>query len=329
MIRWGCLLLGIASIVLGVVGYEMHPPVATEAHEVSVDEAIALVAGHDRVPIDLDAALDVEHKLYAALTERPHFTLESTVLTYDVEASAVSAEALEVHLGNRVRFQADLARGSSSLATVSPRSLGEDRLHGERILAPVTGTEGSVWVVSPFFTTSDPDRARWRLRTTFEGVVSRLRDIGENLASYRIEYDFDAIRRVAADELGIPIDDRTLLVDTANDTAASGLYRLHVAGSNGALWVTPFYEQNELPAWARTGPIRGLMWGWDADGDFDADLAAVSGLPVPARYGVIHHDETAEEVNTKTTFGLKLFTGLGAVFIAFSAVAFLVKRWRH
>lgn len=329
MIRWGCMLLGLASIALGIVGYLMHPPVDTAARAVTVEEAIELAAGHDRIAVDLDAGLDTDLRFYSALTERPHFTLRSTAETYDIDTASIGLETIENHVGNRIRIEAGLDHGAISLAVVSPRSIGDDELRGERILAPVSGTDGSVWVVSPFFAASDQERDRWGQRVGFEGVVSRLWDIGENLASYRIEYDFDAIRRVAADDLGISVDDRTVLIDSGNDRAASGLFRLHVTGSRGALWVSPFYEHNDLPVWARTGPIRGVMWGWEADGDFDADLAAASGMAIPARYGVIHHDETAEEVNTKTTFGLKLFTGLGAAMVAISVVAFLFKRRRQ
>lgn len=327
MFRWGCLLLGLASVILGITGYLMHPPVATENREVSVEGAIELLPEHDRVAVEIDAGLDVENRVYSALSERPHFTLESTVDTYDIAAPGI--DALEEYLGNRVRLQASLESGAISMAVVSPRSIGDDKLTGERILAPLSGTNRSVWVVSPFFTASDPNRDTWLQRAGFEGVVSRLWDIGENLASYRIEYDFDSISRVCRDDFGITVDDRTVLLDTGNDQPASGLYRLHVTGSGGALWVTPFYEQNDLPEWARRGPIRGLMWGWDADGSFDADLAEVSGISIPTRYGVVHHDETAEEVNTKTTFGLKLFTGLGAALIAVSLVAFLLRGRRR
>ncbi len=329
MLRWGCLLLGLASIALGVVGYLMHPPVATEARPVTINEAIGLFAEHDRIAVELDAGLDVDHRLFATLTERPHFTLKPTDITYEVNLAEGDPATLAPFLGNRVRLSAGLDAGAISLAVVSPRSIGDDELRGERILAPVSGTDGAVWAVSPFFSADDPERKTWLTAIVLEGVVSRLQDIGENLASFQVEYDYDQIRQLATTDLGITIDDHTLLIDTGNDEVSSGLYRLPVAGSRGALWAMPFYDQMELPPWAAAGPIRGLMWAWDADGGFDMDLALVSGLPIPARYGVIHHDETGAGHNEKTTFGLKLFTGLGGVMIAVSLAAFLLRRRRR
>jgi hypothetical protein len=101
-----------------------------------------------------------------------------------------------------------------------------------------------------------------------------------------------------------------------------------VAGSGDALFVGPFDESEDLPSWVASGPIQGLMWVWDSDDQASAELEAVLGHPLPARYGVIHHDETAADHNRKTTFGLRLFTGFGGVLLVVSVIAFFVRRRR-
>ena len=325
MIRWGLLLLGLASIALGITGYLMHPPIAVEAESLTVSGAVAVLGRQDRLAVVVDAEPDLSQKFYSALSERPYFTRRPTSETYRIDPFA-DPETLNSYLGNRVRVEAALGNAGLSIGAVTERILGQDELRGERKLAPVAGTGGRVWVLSPFFNAGDGARDSFGSGRTFEGLLTRLHEIEDNASSYVLDLNFEKIEEVAFEALNLKLDSDTLVILTGDRERSSGLYRVPVSGSQGALWVSPFYEGEALPAWTGSGPIEGVLWSWKSDGGLDADLERLLGSALPERYGVIHHDETASELNAKTALGLKLFTGLGGGLLLLGLIGFARRR---
>ncbi len=324
MFRWGCLLLGFASIVMGIVGYAMHPSIATDASELTVTEAVNALHDHDRIFVTVAGRLDMKRRIYSSLCERPLFAGRPTDQVYEINASLTAAE-LQSYLGNHVQLPASLGPGEV-LARVVTKEEGDESVRGERIFSPVVGSGGFLWAVSPLFDGGDPRRQHWGEKTEFSGVLTRFDDISENIGSYRLELNLKEIRRVAEEELSAKIpNDALLLIDDVVKTS-SGHFRVPIIDSGDAIFVMPFYEDQTSPSWADAGSVQGLMWVWPSDTDSSADLEGVLGHELPERYGVIHHDETADDHNRKTTFGLKLFTGLGGGMLLVAMMLFLIRR---
>lgn len=95
MIRWGMLLFGVASTVLGVVGYLMHPPIPVNNQPLSVEQAIAEMADRNLMAIRLEGRPDFSQKAYAALSVRPLFAGRPTGETYEYRTAVEDDQGLE------------------------------------------------------------------------------------------------------------------------------------------------------------------------------------------------------------------------------------------
>ena len=327
MFRWGMLILGVASIVLGLTGYLSSPAIPVEPSRLSMAEAIEVLQDRKLTAITLDGKPDFSNKLYRSLSRRPAYTSRSPAKTYALfEHGKLEIIDLTSFLGVRVRLEQPLDSGSIAIQVTRKRTLTKDKVQSERLLAPVAETEPRIWVLSPVFYANDPARTSWRLRRSFEGIFTRVIDIEENVSSYTMDFDLAELRRIASTELNTVIDDDSFLVIEGEDQESSGLYRVPIEGSKGALFVSPFYEGQARPDWAENGPVTGVMWAWDAEPHDKRNLGRILDIAIPARYGVIHHDETAEEHNRKTTTGLKIFAGGGAVLAVMGLIGIAIKR---
>lgn len=328
MLRWTLLLLAIASTTLGVVGYLMHPPIAESALKTSAAETLALLDAHDRVLVTVDAAADTSQRIYPSLVERPLYTRSRPAENHVLPPPSAWDEATAARLlGAPVRFRGAAGGGHIALQGVEERTLQDDVVKSERLLVPLEPGGGRVWALSPVFRDAAAG-AGWTARERFEGVLTRFADISANTATWTLEFSYEEIAALAA-EHGLIVDDRTLLIIDGIKPPAGDLYHLPVAGSGGRLLLTPFHESAAVPDWVARGPLTGVLWVWDVEDDRRASLEAALGVPLGPRYGVIHHDDTAIELNEKTKTGLKFFTGLGAVFLALSLVLFTTRRLRR
>ena len=328
MIRWVLLLVGIASCALGVVGFVMHPPIPEVPYTTSVAETVALFTDHDRVLVTVDGVAEIENRIYPSLVDQPGYTRRRPGDTYELPNPAIeNAATIVPFIGAPVRYRGSAGPFSIALMGVEQRTLQDDVVRSERLLVPLEGTEGRLWAISPLHRHGDsPDG--WLANTRFEGVLTRLADIGVNTATWTLEFSFDEISALAA-ENGFEISKDTLLIIEGSAEPKGDLFYLPVAGSDGALLITPFYESQPLPKWVESGPITGVMWVWDVEEDERLGLEGALGGPLPERHGIIHHDDSAVELNRKTKDGLKFFTGLGAVLLSLSAVFFAVNRSRE
>ena len=328
--RYLVVLVGLGSLVLGVVGYLMHPPIPVEARSLSVAEAVALVqeGAHPRIYVTVDARPAREQPIYVGLAEHPRMILRPPAGPYPLpEPSRENLDELVSHLGTRVLHAGRMGPAHLALQGVIDRTLQEDEVASVRFLAPVVGTERLLWGLSPVF--DDPGRGRgWVEKTSLDGVLTRMDDIEANTETFALSFGVDEIRAVAKKEIGIEIPPGALVIIEGDDTTPASLFRLPVEGSDAVLLVTPFYEGEPLPEWVDTGPIPGVLWTWEVDGPDYPHLAQLLGVMPQERYGVIHHDETAEELNRKTTMGLKIFGGLGLALIALGGLRIVLVRRR-
>ena len=327
MLRWLCLLAGLGSIALGVIGYTMHPPIPEVALPISVEEAVALLPETGRVAVTVSGHADPSARIYPSLLEQPPYTRRRPSETHDLPApGAVERRELESYLGSRVRFQATASGPGISLLGVEERTLQEDEVRSKRSLVALEGTGDSLWALSPTYRDGDSAAAAWLAQSTFTGVLTRLGDIGVNTATWDLEFSFNEIREFAADEYGVAIAADTLLIIDGEIEEPGSLFYLPVQGSGGELLIMPFHEGEPLPGWVESGPLTGVLWVWEVDEGERHDLERVFGGPLGRRRGVIQHDDTAVDLNRKTKFGLKLFVGLGLVLWFFSGIGFLRAR---
>jgi len=319
--------LGAAAIAFGIVGYLMHPPVSEEPVQLSVTEAVAALSQHDRLLVSVAAGAETDRRIYSTVCERPVFGARSPSQVYDLsEEGTFSREELASYRGVVIRLAGRLDPQYITVQVISEDAEGDEAVVGERLIAPIAGIDG-LWVVSPLLEADDlQKRAAFLSGRVFTGALTSLAFIDDNIGSYRLEMNADRIVDAAHLDLGRSMDGDTFVLLTDINEPQPGHFRLPVAGSGDALFVGPFREDEALSPRVASGPLQGLMWAWDAGDQAAIELEDVLGTLLPARYGVIHPDETAADHNRKTTFGLKLFTGAGGLMILVSLIAFVVRR---
>lgn len=302
----------------------MHPPIPEAPAHLSVEQALALLPTATRILVTVEAPADTALPLYGTAVKRPPYARHRPGETMPLPSDASAWPAL---LGSRVRFTGPLVPRPLALQGVVKRALSDDEVKSERLLAPTRDSAGTLWVLSAT-RAGEGGADAWLAKGAYEGTLTRFADLTDNTASWTLAFSLDQVRAEAVKAGGAVADDALLLVE-GDEAPKATRFALPVKGAGGALLVRPFEDGAPLPGWAQTGPLTGVLWAWDVEPDKRASLEAVLGAKLPARYGVIHVDDDAAELNRKTTRGLYVFEGLGGALLLFSAVGFVRARRRR
>lgn len=324
MIRWSLLVVGLAMVVLSAIAHFKQPPLPSTPRKVTLAEAVSLTSASNKEYVSLEAALDRAVKIYSTPTTRPVYAACATDKTHPILGSASGgADHLAAHVGCFVRAERTTQKSFIALQTVKPKALQEAEVVGERILAPLQGTELKVWVISkPFAGDNAGLKQAWLAQGSFEGALSRLEDFEANVTHPALSHDWAELRAFVQKEFAVELPEDAWLIVTDSKWDFAPLYYSPVRGSENTLFV-PLTQKSEA---ALPSVLTGVLEPVDLKQY--QDFASVLPQSPPQRIGILRL-QTAEAFNERQASNVLDMLLIGGICVFLGSLGILWRRVRR
>jgi hypothetical protein len=191
---------------------------------------------------------------------------------------------------------------------------------------PIAGTQNKVWLFSGPY--DSPEISRGFLdQRSFQGALSELRNLNDNLESFGFEHDVEEIYQKAKDDLLIEIPDGALVIlsEIEPRDKTSIYWYSPIEGSNGVLYL----ELTDSIKETFRGELIGMLEPWTEDVysqlfEFRQNVV-MPGSEKPERLGLIDWT-TAAQFNQKNRNTLRGTAWTSLICVPIAVVLFWLKR---
>ncbi len=265
MIRWAMLFLGGLTMVAAWSLWLLPEPATAEDLYVRPDQAAALLAlslKPDQVHW-IDGRVDRANPLYRSGLPAPAFAAYRPGDTQPLFVDGrLDLDRLDGLLGSSVEASGPLdARAVVVDWTDDPAAAPHAASPQRRVIAPIKGSEATVFVVSPALASKDSAEAKaWFRAPKFHGDLSLFSDLPTNTG--RLHHEMESIRQ-RFDEMGVFVPANAVVILPADAVVVRpaarriASYFLPIEGSGFTLFVEALEGQGHLIPDA--GPLAGVM----------------------------------------------------------------------
>lgn len=320
MIRWGLFIIGIGILLLAVVAHFQQPALPTTPRKVTVAEAVQLASGSTKEYVALEAAVDSGVKIYSTPSVRPVYTGRPTDKTHPILAS--EGEDTAGYLGCFVHAERGAEKSFIALQTVKDRAFKEGEVLSERILAPLQGTGLKVWVISKVFPQSSAgEKQEWLRRASFEGALTRLKELEANVTHPPVSHDWGEIRAFVQKEFAVELPEDAFLIVADCEWDFNPLYYSPVQGSENTLFVA----LNKKTEGALPPVLTGVLDPEDLK--LYQDFATILPKSPPPRIGILVL-QTAQAFNDRRASNVRDMLLVGGICTFLGSLGILWRRVR-
>ena len=314
MIKWTSIVLGIVFLWGGIdnhLNYSAH--VNEDLETVDFGGLERLIAGNEKHYISFAGSLDTEHHIYSTHLDYPKYT---KFAPWDVKTVRPSTRKLSNYLGATVQIYVPIEGNYLELETMRVNEDNEKTASSVRMMAPLMGTGGRIWALSPPYQGFDKtDQEAWLRKGEFKGVMSELEKINDN---YDLRHQLADMRRSYSEGGGQTIPYNAYLIDTyvyelSGEAQKKFEYHVPVNGTEASLYVKT--TKDKEAGISRNGVITGVLQPNDSRYYFGFQkVLDLSGLP--GKIGIISM-ESGQQVNEDNFFYTKVGVIGGLLFIGF------------
>ncbi len=183
MFKWGLIFLGIFFLWGGIDNHLNYSDNINEkAETINFDKLEKLLTNKETRYIRYTGNLDPTGQIYPTFINRPKYTSYGLREVNNLSASSLlKNEAINEYLGSNVKV--DLPLDSTQIEIQYIREKGNTSTHqSSTYIAPLAGTNGAIWVLSPGFNMTEKEKqAEWLSKKSFTGRLSRLSDLNANV----------------------------------------------------------------------------------------------------------------------------------------------------
>ena len=318
--RWILLIVSLGCFIMGFLVKWRNPTLPTQPEEVNVAEATAKLDTW-KTYVSLSASIDLNSKIYTTSVTRPVYSLKPTNEVHSVTLISNDPEnELAEYLGATVRIKRKIGSMGVRMQMVEDK-VGKNKVKSERLLAPLEGTNGKVWVL-----TGEKDGAGGGELSGaggFEGVLTRFMDFDKNLESYIEDYSLKKIRSHLKKEEDFEVPEKAYLIIMGLGKKGENLFYSPVKDSKHTLYVAMVERLVKDPP----DPIVGIMESWSTREA--GSLGTLLNESPPEKIGVIRPGWTVEKYNKSTIESVYSLFLVGGVSVLFAGVGFLRKSLRR
>ncbi len=297
MIRWGMMIFGLLLMIASAHSWLTHKPLDESPTDFTLAQAQQWLAGdEERTFVTLSGTLDTANRLYRTHLADPSYCLLPAHEIVNLSGpDAPPTASLHEFRGCMARVSAHLNPDTIGMVqhvwVEDGQSVEEGEVSREKYIAPVPGTNGMLFVLSPSFGPQDAASSTWLARDSFTGRLARFADMDRNASG--LAKSPEEIANIMR-SWGVLVSDSSLVIMTEFENAVeSGSTLVPLLDSDSTLFVE-VDAQREAEI-ARTGVITGMLKPLPQSEHHEIAFALGS-LSIPAVVGLLT-DQTAAEYN--------------------------------
>ena len=155
MIRWGIIAIGLYITATSYVSWVNFVPVTREADPISVEQAVALTNANHQVFVEIDGGIDLARRVYHSGIASPAYAAHPPQNVQELfSGNTINRERVMSLLGSVVTSPGPLDTRAVVIERVQEETdtatgVKSKTVTGQRILAPLQGSEAGIFIMSP------------------------------------------------------------------------------------------------------------------------------------------------------------------------------------
>ncbi|MBN1587082.1 MAG: hypothetical protein JW937_06610 [Candidatus Omnitrophica bacterium] len=323
MIRWGLTIVGVGMLILAVVQRVSFPPISTTPEVVTTERAVEYLQDYGQYRyLSIQSAPDLDRRIYEAVSVRPANAARPTDKVYSPLGPGDGFPAdLESYLGTLVRVNRRSTGHKVSLGMVEDKKAGKEEMVQERILTPIEGSDYRLWVISPSFDGGDP--GGWHRYSSFEGVLTRFRDLKENVRRPDVEHSYKELVQFIEKEFGIAVPEDAYLLVCDVDWDHKPYYYCPLKGSQNQI----FYMMSDaiLNKVQSQSLLTGIFKPWNSA--VYGDFGKILGIDMPKTIGILDQ-RNGEDYNRDRSVDFSNMVVMGSFFTLLGIIGIIRHRFK-